>query len=394
MSKFLDKVGLQHFVEKIKSLLSGYLPLSGGTMTGAINFGNKLLGSLGTLSLSNDGVKTSQTINKKTWTAAFNTKECNTRKFVLSAHPDDTGLIANNSATVVSELDEEQAVKNFYLREEASEDASKYLRGDVLKLIYTLMDINTSQAWLTVTQDTEALSFYQSIATSSQVKIKMAVNTTIHVCKELLVMDNPEYVESLVVKGAVLPYFSDFKNLKTFRSNGSYLFSSEDFSEVFKDFTKLTYVDVNDWNIEVMTNLMGMFYNCSALSKIILNLWDTRNVTDTSNMFAQCSSLESLDLTGWNMMNATNMADMFAGCSKIKDLLLSEGFGRMKDEVGTLDLSALTNWTNDSVQTLLNLYDRKANGLGVITIKLSSATKNALGTSGIQTLTDKGYTIA
>lgn len=394
MGNFLDKIGLQHFVEKVKSLLSGYLPLSGGTMTGAINFGNKLLGSLGTLSLSNDGVKTSQTINKKTWTAAFNTKECNTRKFVLSAHPDDTGLIANNSATVVSELDEEQAVKNFYLREEASSDASKYLRGDVLNLIYTLMDINTSQAWLTVTQDTEALPFYQSIATSSQVKIKMAVNTTIHVCKELLVMDNPEYVESLVVKGAVLPYLSDFKNLKTFRSNGSYLFSSEDFSEVFKDFTKLTYVDVNDWNIEVMTNLMGMFYNCSALSKIILNLWDTRNVTDTSNMFAQCSSLESLDLTGWNMMNATNMADMFAGCSKIKDLLLSEGFGRMKDEVGTLDLSALTNWTNDSVQTLLNLYDRKANGLGVITIKLSSATKNALGTSGIQTLTDKGYTIA
>ena len=111
-------------------------------------------------------------------------------------------------------------------------------------------------------------------------------------------------------------------------------------------------------------------------------------------MFAQCYSLEKLDITGWDMTNVTDMTDMFAGCSKIKNLLLSEGFGRMKAEVGTLDLSSLTLWTTNSVQTLLTLYDRKANGMGVITIKLSAATKNALGTSGIQTLTAMGYTIA
>ena len=41
MNCFLDKVGLQHFVEKVKNLLSGYLPLSGGTMTGDIVYANK-----------------------------------------------------------------------------------------------------------------------------------------------------------------------------------------------------------------------------------------------------------------------------------------------------------------------------------------------------------------
>lgn len=37
MNNFLDKVGLQHVIEKIKGLLSGYLPLEkGGTIgTGA-----------------------------------------------------------------------------------------------------------------------------------------------------------------------------------------------------------------------------------------------------------------------------------------------------------------------------------------------------------------------
>lgn len=390
MSNFLDKVGLQHVVEKIKGLLGGYLPLSGGTITGAIKFGNIILGAL---SISEEGVKTSKIVNKNTRTATFNINECNTRRFVLSRNPDDTGLIANNSDTVVSEVDEQQALKIFYLRETSSSD-SKYIGEEALAVIYQSIDLNTSQAWLTVTQDTEALLFFQSIMDSSQVKIKMTINTTIHICKELIVMDNPEYVEVLVVKGMVLPYFKDFTNLKTFKSNGSYLLTDE-FTDSFKNFTKLTYVDVNDWNIEIATNLSGMFYNCSALSNITLNLWDTRNVTNMNSMFAQCYSLEKLDITGWNMTNVIDMTDMFAGCSKIKNLLLSEGFGRMKDEVGTLDLSSLTLWTTTkSVQTLLTLYDRKANGLGVITIKLSSATKNALGASGIQTLTAKGYTIA
>lgn len=393
MGSFLDKVGLQHFVEKVKNLLNGYLPLSGGTMTGDIKFGNILLGTLGTLSLSREGIQTSQTINKKTWTAAFNTKECNTQRFVLSRDPKGTGLIANNSNTVVSEIDDKKALKIFYSSETSSDD-SEYLGKAALETIYQCIALNTSQAWLTVTQDTEALLFYQSVINSSQIKMRMARNTTIQVCKELLVMDNPEYVDTVVVKGMVLPYFKDFTNLKTFRSNGSNLLFTDDFTGFFRDFTKLTYVDVNDWNIDNVTDLSSMFYNCSALPNITLNLWDTRNVTNTSSMFAQCYSLEKLDITGWNMTNVTDMTDMFAGCSKIKNLLLSEGFGRMKDEVGTLDLSSLTLWTNDSVQTLLTLYDRKANGLGVITIKLSSATKNALGSNGISTLTAKGYTIA
>lgn len=391
MSNFLDKVGLQYVVEKIKGLLSGYLPLSGGTMTGDIKFGNILIDS--SLFLSKAGVQANKIVNKKLRTASFDADSCKTLKFILSKDESATGLIANNSTTVVSEVDDKQAVRLFYSREISSND-SKYIGVNTLGAIYSIIDLNTSQISITVTQDVEAVPFFQSISNASQVKIKIAKNTTCHLCKDIWIIDNPEYVESIVVKGGMFPIFSECKNLKTFRGNDSYLVSSEDFANFFKDFTKLTDVYVNDWNIDTATTLSSMFYNCSALSNITLNNWDTRNVTDTSNMFAQCYSLEKLDITGWNMTNVTNMTDMFAGCSKINLLKLSEGFGRMKDEAGTLDLSSLTLWTTESVQTLLTLYDRKANGLGVITIKLSSATKNALGASGIQTLTAKGYTIA
>lgn len=390
MSYFLDKVGLQHVVEKIKGLLSGYLPLSGGTMTGAIKFGNMILGAL---SISEEGVKTSKIVNKNTRTATFNTNECNTGKFVLSLHPDATGLIANNSYTVIKEIDEMKATKIYYDSSVSSVEEG-YLGVKALSTIYQALDLHNSLLQIITTKDIEISPYLQSVLGESEITIPVSANTTCCLRNDIWILNDPESIKAIVAKG-LLPYnLEGFSNLETFRSNGSYLQDLNAFRGAFKNCTKLTYVDVNDWNIDMASDLSSMFYNCSALSNITLNLWDTRNVTDTSNMFAQCYSLEKLDITGWDMTNVTNMADMFAGCSKIKNLLLSEGFGRMKDEVGTLDLSSLTLWTTESVQTLLTLYDRKANGLGVITIKLSSATKNALGASGIQTLTAKGYTIA
>lgn len=390
MSNFLDKVGLQHVVEKIKGLLSGYLPLSGGTMTGAIKFGNMILGAL---SISEEGVKTSKIVNKNTRTATFNINECNTGKFVLSLHPDATGLIANNSYTVIKEIDEMKATKIYYDSSVSSVEEG-YLGVKALSTIYQALDLHNSLLQIITTKDIEISPYLQSVLGESEITIPVSANTTCCLRNDIWMLNDPESIKAIVAKG-LLPYnLEGFSNLETFRSNGSYLQDLNAFRGAFKNCTKLTYVDVNDWNIDMASDLSSMFYNCSALSNITLNLWDTRNVTDTSNMFAQCYSLEKLDITGWDMTNVTNMADMFAGCSKIKNLLLSEGFGRMKDEVGTLDLSSLTLWTTESVQTLLTLYDRKANGLGVITIKLSSATKNALGASGIQTLTAKGYTIA
>lgn len=409
MGNFLDKVGLQHVIEKIKGLLSGYLPLEkGGTIgTGAptttLKGGNITIEGVGG-NAPNPGtsIKKKVEISEKSITGTRSDKTDPTfqindsgiiaKKFVLSEDANLGGLIANNYPSVVSELTEEDLIKLFYMH--YYDYGYKYAGGVAIIGTFFLMDINNIQMYITTTQDTEATPSYQNYICNLNTRIKIPKNTNYYLDKDIWGISNPEYVESIVVKGCFPGSFGSFINLKTFKSNSSYALSSDTLRNCFRGYTKLTYVDVNDLNIDKVDSLINMFYNCSSLSNITLNTWDTRNVTNTSNMFAYCSSLENLDITGWNMTNVTNMTDMFTSCFEIKNLLLSEGFGRMKDEVGTLDLSSLTNWTNESVQTLLTLYDRKANGLGVITIKLSAATKSALGTSGIQTLTAKGYTIA
>jgi len=74
--------------------------------------------------------------------------------------------------------------------------------------------------------------------------------------------------------------------------------------------------------INNITNMRGMFINCSSLLSLHGNSkWNTNNVTDMHGMFKGCSSLLSLpDISKWNTINVTDMGDMFRGCSSLSSL--------------------------------------------------------------------------
>ena len=58
-----------------------------------------------------------------------------------------------------------------------------------------------------------------------------------------------------------------------------------------------------------------MFYGCSSLKELNLNNFNTNNVTNLIGMFEGCSSLKELNLNNFNTNNVTNMIGMFYGCS-------------------------------------------------------------------------------
>ena len=72
---------------------------------------------------------------------------------------------------------------------------------------------------------------------------------------------------------------------------------------------------------EAHTTCSNWFNGCTNLTSIegIENL-NTSKVTDMSGMFAQCSNLETLDLSHFNTEKVTTMAQMFYGCTKLHDL--------------------------------------------------------------------------
>jgi surface protein len=417
MSNFLDKVGLQHFVDKIKGLLSGYLPLSGGDISGGLQQtmhegGAEISTTLykgfdyyySTLTPDNTNIGTTCAIrididgivfNKNVSTtnddnintqAYFDTEKCNTKKFVLSGDPNQ-GLIANDSETVVKELSAADVLE-ILRKDSASSITSKhYLSETGLSAVSQAMYNKISETIIQTNADTVIYPGY-----ISHINIPAYTNFCINTASWSI--DNSECITFMLCKGFVdTTNFLGLRDIHTFDARYSKLLNKS-LDSLFEDCEHLNIVEISDWNIDIVTSCSSMFKGCTAITSIFLDMWDTRNITDTSYMFYNCSRIDTISLAGWNTQSVKTMVNMFTACSQLTDLTLGPGFGRMKDSVGTLDLSALTKWTNYSVQTLLDLYDRKANGMGVITIKLSAATKNALGTSGIQTLTAKGYTIA
>ncbi len=98
---------------------------------------------------------------------------------------------------------------------------------------------------------------------------------------------------------------------KVIASSGYFLFGS---------YTSCTEISgLNNFYVSNVTNMAGMFAECSLLTSIDLgDNFNTSNVTNMANMFVNCSALTSIDLgDNFNTSNVTNMISMFDGCSAL-----------------------------------------------------------------------------
>ncbi len=157
-------------------------------------------------------------------------------------------------------------------------------------------------------------------------------------------------------------------------------------------------VDPSLWDTSSATVLNNFLYSCARLTgQIDLSQWDTSKVKIITGSVSGCGNLSSIDLSGWDFSSLTTFR-MGGGVSSLTDVYAGEGWGKMPGDSPVLDLSGFTQWKQNTygqntAKTLLNLYDRAANGMGTMTLKLSSNTYAALTSAEIATLTAKGYTV-
>ena len=153
-------------------------------------------------------------------------------------------------------------------------------------------------------------------------------------------------------------------------------------------------ISINKWKIDTsqVTNIIGMFQNCSNLATLDLSSFNTSKVTNIGHMFSNCSSLTTLDLSNFNTRKVTNMNYMFGGCSKLNKLYLSSSFFN-STSLNTYDFSPLSNWKDTESLAIFVEAITAHDGNGK-TVKLSSGTKNALTTEQKTAITNAGWTIA
>ena len=137
-------------------------------------------------------------------------------------------------------------------------------------------------------------------------------------------------------------------------------------SDMFYNCSKVTTLDVSNFNTSLVTNMYSMFSGCSKLTSLDLSNFDTSSVTEMHWMFYGCSSLESLNTSTWDTSKVTNMMYMFYfGYSsiKLKTLDISNFTVGSTTEVGNMFSSYMTQIYYDSskfhetpLATVMNQY--------------------------------------
>lgn len=95
------------------------------------------------------------------------------------------------------------------------------------------------------------------------------------------------------------------------------------FSQTFKGCSKVTELDLSEWNTSNATTMDYMFNGCTSITSLDLSKFNTENVTTMNNMISSCSKLTSLDISNFNTSNVTNMASMFYGCRLLTSIDVS-----------------------------------------------------------------------
>ena len=169
-------------------------------------------------------------------------------------------------------------------------------------------------------------------------------------------------------------------------------------NSTFNNAQSITSIDVSNWNTSKVTTLFCTFCQAYSLTTIKgLGNWDTSKVTNMQLLFYECKVLASLDLSSFDTTKVTNTTNMFYGCSSLTDITFGEGFGKATVSRLTLDLSTCGSsksyqFTDNTYNTMLTMYDRATNGLPTMTIKFNA--KHNLPDGFIAAMTARGYVIS
>ena len=102
----------------------------------------------------------------------------------------------------------------------------------------------------------------------------------------------------------------DFNDIDVSNLNS---FSDNDDNGLFEK-TKFKYIDISDWDVSSVTNMLSMFYRCNELKSVgDISYWNVSNVTNMAYMFTGCANLNQ-DISRWIVSRVTDMSYMFYNC--------------------------------------------------------------------------------
>ena len=115
--------------------------------------------------------------------------------------------------------------------------------------------------------------------------------------------------------------------------------------EMFVYCTKLTTLDLSNFDTSNVTNMGSMFQGCTSLTSLDLSNFNTSNVESMGYMFYYCRSLTSLDLSNFNTSKVGSMSSMFYACNSLTTVKVINCDESTKNRILTQLQSSLSSYT-------------------------------------------------
>ena len=154
------------------------------------------------------------------------------------------------------------------------------------------------------------------------------------------------------------------------------IYLNEDSSTIFSYMTRLTALDLSNFDTSKVTNMVRMFDTTTSLTSLNLSNFDTSKVTNMQGMFSDMHNLTSLDLSNFDTSKVTNMAYMFDNTTSLTSLNLSNfntsnvtGMSYMFSGMSNLTTLNLSNFDTSKATNMSGMFSGMSN---LTTLNLSS----------------------
>lgn len=145
--------------------------------------------------------------------------------------------------------------------------------------------------------------------------------------------------------------------------------------------SKITNINLSNWDTSSVVNMSEMFSNCSALINLNISKFDTSSVTNMDTMFLSCSNLSTLDVSSFNTSKITSLYNMFGYCSSLASIDVSNfntsnitNMGAMFNNCSSLTNLDLSKWNTSNVTKTSYMFNACSNLTKIYVSNLWSST--------------------
>ena len=126
--------------------------------------------------------------------------------------------------------------------------------------------------------------------------------------------------------------------------------------------TQFKYIDISDWDVSSVTNMLSMFYKCNTLKSVgDISYWDVSNVTNMAYMFTDCVNFNQ-NISRWNVSRVTDMSYMFYGCVNFNQNISSWDVSKAADMCAMFKFCKsfnqdISNWDVSKVRQHVYMFE-------------------------------------